>query len=62
MLKDTNKHLNNEDYYCTNQKLIGCKDMFIGVIFKDWIVGNSNIANFHLHNKVLIEYCVKNYH
>ena len=62
MMEDTNKYLNNEDYYLTNQQLIGYKDMFKRAIFKDWVVGNSNSVKFHLHNKVWIEHCVKHYH
>ena len=38
------------------------EDVFRGVIVKDWIVVNSHSVNFHLHNKFLIEHCVKHDH
>ena len=38
------------------------EDVFRGVIVKDWIVVNSHSVNFHLHNKFLIEHCVKCYY
>ena len=39
MLKDTNKYLNDKDYYYKNQQLIGYKDMFRVVIVNDWVMG-----------------------
>ena len=35
ILKDANKHFNNEDNYYANQHLIGYEGMFRGVIEKD---------------------------
>ena len=54
MLKDTNKYFDKEDDYYTNQRLIGCKNVFRGVIVKDWVMCNNNRVKFHPHNKVLI--------
>ena len=62
ILKDVNKHFNSGDDYCTNQQLIGCNDMFVGTIVKDWVIDNRNSINIHPCDKVLIENCVKNYH
>ena len=59
MLKDANKCLNNEYYYHTNHQLIGYKDIFGGVIVKDWVMINSNSVNFHPCDKVLVKNCVK---
>ena len=62
ILKDTNKYSSNEDDCCTNKQLIGHKDIIRGVIVKDWIMHNINSVNFHPHDKVLIENCVKHYY
>ena len=62
ILKDTNKHLNNEYYYHTNQQLICHKDVFRGAIVKDWVVGNSNSVNVYLCNNFFIEQCINCYH
>ena len=34
MIKDINKHFNNNANYCANQQLIGHRDLFRGVIVK----------------------------
>ena len=36
--------------------------MFRGVIAKDSVMGNYNSVDFYMHDKVLIENCVKYYH
>ena len=46
MLKDTNKFSNDDDDCCTDQQLIGNKDMTRGVIVKDWSMENCNSENF----------------
>ena len=56
ILKDMNKHLNNEEHYHTNQQLMCYKDILRGAIVKNWIVGNSNLCE-----KKLIEHCVNYY-
>ena len=62
MLKDINKYFNNDDYYYTNQQLIGHRGLFRGVIVKEWVMGNHNNINSHACNKVLVKSCVQFYH
>ena len=35
MLNNVNKHFDNNNNYCTNQKFIGHRDLFRGVIVKE---------------------------
>ena len=58
MLKDIDKYFNNNDDYYINQQLIGCRDLFRGVIVKEWVMGNYNYINFHACNKALVKSCV----
>ena len=62
MLNDINKYFNdNEDYY-TNQQMIGHRDLFRGVVVKEWVMKNHNNINFHAYNKVLVKISVQFYH
>ena len=40
MLKDANDHCNINNNRYENQHLIGCKDLFRGLIFKEWVMLN----------------------
>ena len=51
MLKDINKCFNNDDNCYKNQQLNGCRDLFRGVIVKEWVIGNYNTINFYTYNK-----------
>ena len=62
MLNDISKYSNNGDDYYTNQQLIGHKDIFRGVVVKEWVMGNDNNINFHTCNKVLVKSSVTFYH
>ena len=46
---------NDDDDFFTNQQTIGHKNMFRGVMVKEWIVGNEHCVNFHNYNKILIK-------
>ena len=54
MANDTNNFFNNINDYCTNQQLIGCRDLFRGIAVKEWVMGNHNISKLYAHNKVLV--------
>ena len=62
MLKDINKYFNNDDDCHTSQKLIGRRDVFRGIVLKEWVMGNNNNMNLHACNKVLVKIRVKFYH
>ena len=62
MLNDVNKYFNNNDDYYTNQQLIGHRELFRGVVVKEWVIENQNNINFHAYNKVLVKSCVQFYH
>ena len=41
LMQDTNKCFNNDNNAYDNQQLIGCRDLFRGVIVKEWVVSNQ---------------------
>ena len=47
ILRDIIKYFNDDENCYANQQTIGCKDIFRGVIVKEWIVGNECGVNFH---------------
>ena len=61
MLRDIIKYFNYDDNYYANQQIIGYKDMFMGVIIKEWVAGNEHGVIFHNYNKILIKCCVQFY-
>ena len=46
MMKDIVKHFNDDEDYCINEQTIGFKDIFRGVIVKEWIADNECCVNF----------------
>ena len=60
-MKDVIKYFNDDEYYYSNQQIIGCKDMFRGAIMKEWIISNEHCVNFHICGKILIKCCVQFY-
>ena len=60
-MKDIIKNFNDDEDWFTNQQMIGFKDMFRGLIVKQWIAGNEHCVNFHIYNKISTNYCVKFY-
>ena len=61
MLNDINKYFNNNEDYYTNQQMIGYRDLFRGVVVKEWVIENQNNINFYAYNKVLVKSCVQFY-
>ena len=59
MMKEMIKNFNDDEDCYTNQKIIGHKDMFRGVIVKEWIVGNEDCVDFHTCNNILMKCCVQ---
>ena len=57
MLRCAIKCFNDDENYHTNQQMIGHKDMFRGVVVKEWIVGNECGVNFHNYNEILTKCC-----
>ena len=55
------KYFNDDDNYYANQQIIGYKDVFRGVIVKEWVVGNEYGVNLHNYNNILIKCCVQFY-
>ena len=53
MMKEIIKYFNDDEDCSTNQQTIGCKDMFRGIIVKEWIVGNEDYVSSHTCNKIL---------
>ena len=62
MLYEINKHFNNNNNVHTNKYLIGHKDLFRGVIVKEWVVSNQNRIHFKSHNKLIVKMCTQHYH
>ena len=62
MLNDVSKYFNKNNNHYTNQQLIGCKDLFRGLIVKECAIENQSRIIFHQHNKVLVKSCVQCYH
>ena len=62
MLKDINECFNNCNDHHTNQQLIGHRDMFRGVVVKEWVIGKNINIIFHAHNKVLVKSIVQFHH
>ena len=62
MLNDVNKYFNNNDDYHTNQQLIGHRELFRGVIVKEWVIENLNNMHFHTCDKVFVKNYVQFYH
>ena len=62
MLNDANKYFNKDNNHYANQQLIGCKDLFRGVIVIEWVIRNQSKINFHQYNKLLVKSCAQCYH
>ena len=60
-MKDIIKHFNDDEDICTNQQIIGFKDMFRGVTMKEYVSGNEHCVDFQIYNKILIKFCVQFY-
>ena len=41
--------------HCTNQQLIGHRDMFRGGSVKEWVMGNNNSTNLHARGEALVK-------
>ena len=61
MLRDEIKYFKDVENYYTNQQIIRHKEIFRGVIVKEWITGNEHGVNFHNYKKILIKCCVQFY-
>ena len=62
MFGDIKKHFNHDNNPYTNKQLIGCKDLFGGVIVKEWVVSNQKRIDFKLYNKVIVKICIEYFH
>ena len=62
ILNDVKKYFNKTNNYCSNQQLIGCKDLFRGVMVKEWVMGNQGRIDFPQCNTVVVKICVQHYH
>ena len=55
MANDAKNHFDDDDDCFTNHQLEGHRDLFRGVIVKEWVMGNNNKINFHVCNKACIK-------
>ena len=49
------KYFNNEENFWTNQQVLGMREVFRGIMVKDWASTPVESTDFTQHNKVLIK-------
>ena len=62
ILKDANKYFRKENDFRANQENLGARELFRGIVAKDWVVQSDECVTFEQHNKVMVVMCVILYH
>ena len=55
VLHEINNYFNNDNNACTNQNLIGHRDLFRRVIAKEWVVSNQKHIDFRSYDKAIVK-------
>lgn len=62
MIVDIARFLKNKREFTSAQELIGMKNIFRGIVVKEWVEQDEECINFHECSKVIVKICMKCYH
>ena len=57
MTKEIGKKFNKEENCWTSRQVLGVREVFRGIVVKDWVTMPVGSADFTQHNKALIKSC-----
>ena len=58
MIKKVRKYFNRESNFCTNQQVLGMREVFRGVVVKSWVYLPLEKIKFSKHNEKLVRKAV----